>query len=98
VSISARLVRKLQEALGDEAAEDLLTLIQGFGEQRESIRGDFAEFRQEMHAGFETVRGEIQGLNAKIEQRSADLIKWSFVFWVSAVGAIAALAGMLDKR
>ena len=93
MSISARLVRKLQEALGDEAAEDLLTLIQGFGEQRESIRGDFAEFRQEMHAGF-----EIQGLNAKIEQRSADLIKWSFVFWVSAVGAIAALAGMLDKR
>jgi hypothetical protein len=24
-----------------------------------------------------------------------DLIKWSFVFWVGAVGAIAALAGVL---
>jgi hypothetical protein len=34
-------------------------------------------------------------LEAKIEQRTADLMKWSFVFWVSAVGGIAALAGVL---
>jgi len=47
-----------------------------------------AELRQELQAGlarFET----------KLEQRTADLIKWSFVFWVGAVGAIAVLAGVL---
>ena len=34
-------------------------------------------------------------LETLIERRSADLIKWSFVFWVTAVGASAALAGVL---
>jgi hypothetical protein len=34
-------------------------------------------------------------VETKLEQRTADLIKWSFVFWVGAVGAIAALAGVL---
>jgi hypothetical protein len=34
-------------------------------------------------------------LEAKIEKRTADLMKWSFVFWVGAVGAIAVLAGVL---
>jgi hypothetical protein len=36
-----------------------------------------------------------QHLARKLEQRSADLMKWSFLFWVGAVGAIAALAGVL---
>jgi hypothetical protein len=27
--------------------------------------------------------------------RFNDLLKWSFVFWVGAVGAVAALTGML---
>lgn len=47
-----------------------------------------AELRQEMRVGFAELRQEIA-------QRSADLLKWSFVFWVGAVGAIAALAGAL---
>lgn len=34
-------------------------------------------------------------LEAKIEQRTAELMKWSFLFWVGAVAAIAALAGVL---
>jgi len=63
--------------------------------QREAMRADFAELRQEMQAGFAQLRHEIQLLHTKLEQRSADLIKWSFVFWVGAVGAIAVLAGVL---
>lgn len=55
--------------------------ITGVSELRESIRADFAELRQEMHAGF-----------ARLE---SNLLKWSFVFWVGAVAAIAALAGVL---
>ena len=34
-------------------------------------------------------------MDARFERRFGDLIKWSFVFWVGAVGAIAALAGVL---
>lgn len=44
---------------------------------------------RELHAGFAR-------LELKIEQRFADTLKWSFVFWVGAVltfaGAFAAMA------
>ncbi len=68
-------------------------------EVREASRADLAELRQEMLAGFAKVREDLQvGLSrveTKLEQRTADLMKWSFVFWVGAVGAIAVLAGVL---
>jgi hypothetical protein len=41
------------------------------------------------------VRTEIARLETRIERTKADLIKWSFVFWVGAVGSIALLAGIL---
>jgi hypothetical protein len=34
-------------------------------------------------------------MEARSERRFGDLIKWSFVFWVGAVAAIAMLAGVL---
>ena len=34
-------------------------------------------------------------LEVKIAESKADLMKWSFVFWVGAVAAIAMLAGVL---
>jgi hypothetical protein len=52
----------------------------------------FNELRHDMQAGFAQLESRIE---AKIEQRTADLMKWSFVFWVGAVGAIAVLAGVL---
>jgi len=52
---------------------------------RAELRADIAELRHEMQVGFAT-------LEMRFERRFADLIKWSFVFWVGAVGAIAMLA------
>jgi hypothetical protein len=70
-----------------------------FAEARGAGRADVAELRQEMQAGFATLRQELQAglrsLETKLEQRTAELMKWSFVFWVGAVGAIAVLAGVL---
>jgi hypothetical protein len=48
-----------------------------------------------MHVGFAGLRQEMAHLEARLERRITDLIKWSFVFWVGAVGAIAMLAGVL---
>jgi hypothetical protein len=53
-----------------------------------ATRVDLAELREEMKVGFAT-------LETKLERRISDLIKWSFVFWVGAVGAVAVLAGVL---
>ena len=87
--------RKLQEALGHEAGEELVTWMSNV----DDLRGDLAELRHDMDKRFAAVESRMdQGfarLETLIERRSADLIKWSFVFWVTAVGAIAALAGVL---
>ncbi len=66
-----------------------------FTEARQAARADLAELRQEMQAGFAELRQEMARLETRLERRIGDLIKWSFVFWVGAVGAIAMLAGVL---
>jgi hypothetical protein len=85
VPVSSHLSQKLQQILGQEAAEDLVSWM----EEVDARRGDIAELRHEMQIGFAR-------LEAKIEQSKADLMKWSFVFWVGAVGAVAALAGVFN--
>jgi hypothetical protein len=64
-------------------------------EVREAMRADLAELRQEMQVGFARMHEEMARLETRFERRFGDLIKWSFVFWVGAVGAIAMLAGAL---
>jgi hypothetical protein len=77
-----------------------------FGEMRQEMQAGFAavdvrflEFRQEMQLGFarmETRFAELDGkFETKLERRFGDLLKWSFLFWCGAVGAIAALARVL---
>ncbi len=150
MAITARLSHKLQQTLGDEAAEDLVNWMQQvdaqraelrelnelnfsridarfaearhatqadlaelrhttqadiaelrqemqgrFAEVREEMTAGFADVREEMTAGFADVRQEMAHLETRLERRIGDLIKWSFVFWVGAVGAIAMLAGAL---
>lgn len=53
------------------------------------------DLRAEMASGFGELRAEMALLRKEIHDASANLLKWSFVFWVGAVGAIAALAGVL---
>ena len=56
------------------------------------------ELRQEMketNQGLTDLGKDIAQMEARLERRIGDLIKWSFVFWVGAVGAIAMLAGVL---
>ena len=111
MSVTPRLSRKLHETLGNEAAEDLVSWMQerethhgdlgaemqfGFAkletslvELRETMRADIAELRQQVEVRAAELRQEMA-------QRASDLIKWSFLFWVGAVGAIAVLAGVLQ--
>jgi hypothetical protein len=59
------------------------------------LRGEIGGLRQEMRVGFAALRQEMALMEARFERRFSDLIKWSFVFWVGAVGAIAMLARAL---
>lgn len=64
-------------------------------ELRPAMQVGFAQLRQEMQVGFATLRHEMALMEARFERSFSDLIKWSFVFWVGAVAAIAMLAGVL---
>jgi hypothetical protein len=101
--ITPRLSRKLYEMFGDEEASEMVDWMNrvdtGRAELRELNELNFARFearlaelRHDMTARFAQLEARLE---AKIEQRTADLMKWSFVFWVGAVAAIAALAGVL---
>jgi hypothetical protein len=85
VPIPPRLQRKLEQTFGPEAAEDFMSWM----ETVDTTRADIAELRHEMQIGFTR-------METVIERRTADLMKWSFVFWVGAVLAIAALAKVLE--
>jgi hypothetical protein len=64
-------------------------------ELRAEMRADIAELRQEMRVGFARLHENMAQLETRFERRFGDLIKWSFVFWVGAVGAVAMLARAL---
>ena len=88
MSIAPSLTRKLREALGQDAGTDLVTWLEEEQAERQQLRADLEEFRQEMHR-------ELASLRELIAKNHAELMKWSFVFWVGAVVAIAVLAGVL---
>jgi CRP-like cAMP-binding protein len=102
VPITPHLSRRLQQALGEEAALEFMNWIQRVDarssdsvERLETVRADVAEVRQELQIGFVKLLEQMAHLETRFERRFGDLIKWSFVFWVGAVAAIAALAGVL---
>jgi uncharacterized protein YPO0396 len=94
--ITAKLSRKLYETFGDEAAGDMVDWMHQVDAQRAELRElnelNFARFEARLAQVEATIVGRLE---AKIEQRTADLMKWSFMFWVGAVAAIAVLAGVL---
>ena len=114
MSVSATTARALHQALGEEAADEMIDRINQIeasrAEHRELIQLtlarhedrialQLAEFRQDMRqemASFRAeVRADIARLDVKIESRYADVMKWSLVYWLGAVGSIAALAKIL---
>ena len=90
----------------DDTREDLAEIRADMAELRQEVRA--SELRLEAKlAGLQVaivgqiaalatdLRKEIHVIDNKIEKRFSDLLLWSFVFWVGAVGAIAMLAGVL---
>ena len=102
-AVPTPLSKILREALGPNAGEELVTWLQEMRADHEeklaAIHADFAEYRHEMAALIQATESRLADRIGKVEIRiaqvKADLMKWSFLFWVGAVGAIAALAGVL---
>lgn len=67
MAISQHLRRKLQEALGAEAAADLVSQI----EHMSTLRGDLGELRHEMQLGFMRVDAKFEKLDDRIQASEA---------------------------
>ena len=90
-------------------AESTLALEKRLRADREAADARFAKWNEQADARFAKIDQRFEKiderfvklderlarLEATMERRFADLLKWSFVFWVGAVGAIAVLAGVL---
>ncbi len=74
-----------------------MTIVDEMRAEHAAFRADFAEFRREVSARFDRIDQRFQVLETRLGDVKADLMKWSFVFWVGAVTAIAVLAGVLER-
>jgi hypothetical protein len=94
------LYEKLKPRLGEEEARSLLEFIESTVEQRAVTKADLqqtaASLREEMRQLEGALREEIRQIDAslreEIQKVRADLIKWSFAFWV---GNVAVLSGIM---
>jgi hypothetical protein len=72
------LYEKLKPKLGEEEARSLLEFIEASVERRAATKED--------------LQGVEAALRGEIQKTKADLIKWTFAFWI---GNIAVLSGIL---
>ena len=105
--ITAKLSRKPCDTFGEEAAGEMIDWMQRVDGQRTKLRELVELSVSRLEARLGEVRSDLEKkmetgfarLETRIEQRTADIMKWSFVFWVGSVvtvvGAMAALARFL---
>jgi hypothetical protein len=94
------LYEKLKPRLGEEEARSLLEFIESTVEQRAVTKADLqqtaASLREEMRQLEGALREQIRQVDAslreEIQKVRADLIKWSFAFWV---GNVVVLSGIM---
>jgi len=66
--VSSHVLRKLQEALGAEAADYLVRRM----DEMESVRGDVSELRHEMQLGFARMDARFEQMDLRFETLRAD--------------------------
>jgi hypothetical protein len=101
MALPSHISKKLRQHLGDDSGGDLVTWLDEMRAEREQFRTDIlameARLVERMDKRFAKVDERLVGLQVAIADSKADLMKWMLLFWVGAVGAIAALAGVLRQ-
>jgi hypothetical protein len=112
MAIPSHLAKKLRQGLGDETGGDLVTWLDEMRAEHERARSETnakfdavissiqaldARLSQKMDDRFARVDERLAVLQVAIADSKAELMKWMLVFWVGAVGAIAALAGVFRQ-
>ena len=97
--VTARLLQRLHETLGDEATNDLFSWWdEAATVNRAAVRDVadqyFARFEARLEKGLSEVRSEMQ---VGLAGQRADLIKWMFIFWAGTVIPLAGLVIVLTR-
>ena len=104
--VTARLLQRLHETLGDEATNDLFSwwdeaATVNRAAVREVADQYFARFEARLEKGLSEVRAEMQvglaAVRAEMAGQRADLIKWMFIFWAGTVIPLAGLVIVLTR-
>ena len=66
--VSPHLLRKLQETLGSDAAEDLVMMLEGM----DANRGDIGELRHEMQLGFAHIDARFEKIGQQLGKACAN--------------------------
>jgi len=99
--VTARLLQRLHESLGDEATNDLFSWWEEAATvNRAAVRevADlyYARFEARLEKGLAEVRSEMTSglalVRSEMASQRADLIKWMFIFWA---GTMLPLAGVI---
>jgi hypothetical protein len=93
------LYEKLKPKLGEDEARALIEYVETSVEQRAATKADLQEavsrvevsLREEIHKAESSLRGETHRVREDMQSLRADLIKWSFAFWVSAIAALSGI-------
>jgi hypothetical protein len=89
----------------------MMALMNGTAAIRQDVLSAIQRLDDRIHGLYDRVQGlddrvqrlddRIQGVEVRLTKEignvKADLMKWSFLFWVGAVSAIALLAGVLQR-
>jgi hypothetical protein len=108
MALPSHIAKTLRQQLGDDPGGDLVNWLDQMRAEHEQFRGDMfameARLTERMDKGFARVDERfakvderMASLQVAIADSRAELMKWMLVFWVGAVGAIAALAGVLRQ-
>lgn len=95
MATSPHLSLKVREALGKEAGEELLSLVDKAASDISDLRGDLAELRHQTALGFARVDSQLAGLGRQMEKQTNRLILWSFAFWTTTTTTLAAIIAVL---
>lgn len=63
----------------------------------EKLHAATSQLAKAIHDSTSELAKAISIVDKRIDQKHAQLIAWSFIFWVGAVASIAALAGVLRR-
>ena len=97
--VTAKLLQRLHEALGEEATDDLFTWWEETARVNRAAAREvadlyFARFDARLEKGMTELRAEFR---TEMASQRADLIKWMFIFWAGTVIPLAGLAIALSK-